>query len=92
MGTSVRREDASANWERLLRRWYDAVTAAGVEYSWDDCVRHYREAALYYLSGAMSLIGSFDTGNERGASLAEAYSTRILEHVVDIGAREVLNG
>lgn len=90
IGTSVRRDDARANWEGLLRRWFDAVTAEGVEYRWDDCLTHYREAALYYLSGAMSLIGSFDTGNERGAALAEAYSTRILEHGVDIDARRVL--
>ena len=51
---------------------------------------HYREAALYYLSGAMSLIGTFDAGNDRGAAMANAYATRILEHVVDIDAGRVL--
>lgn len=91
IGTSVRREDAADNWERLLKRWFDGVTSAGVTYEWRDCLHQYREAALYYLSGAMSLIGSFDTGNERGAALTEAYSTRLLEHVVDIDARRVLD-
>jgi hypothetical protein len=90
VGTSIPRDDAVANWEQLLRRWHTAVVGTGIEYAWDDCLRHYREAAMYYLSGAMSLIGSFDTGNERGAALTAAYSTRILEHCVDIGAREVL--
>lgn len=90
IGTSVNRDDAAANWEQLLRRWYSSIVDAGIAYDWDDCVRHYREAAMYYLSGAMSLIGSFDTGNERGAALTAAYSTRILEHCVDIGARSVL--
>ncbi len=90
IGTSVNREAASANWETLLRRWHTAIVGTGIAYEWDDCVRHYREAAMYYLSGAMSLIGSFDTGNERGAALTAAYSTRILEHCVDIDARSAL--
>ena len=64
---------------------------SGVDgYSFDDALTHYREAALYYLSGAMSLIGTFDAGNDRGAAMAEAYSTRILNHVVDIDAAAVL--
>lgn len=90
VGTSMSIEDGTAHWERLLRRWHDGVSAAGVDYPWDDCVTHYKEAALYYLSGAMSLIGTFDAGNERGAALVHAYSTRILEHVVAINAVEVL--
>ena len=90
VGTSVPHEIASAHWEALLRRWHDAIVAAGIDYSWDDALQHYREATLYYLSGAMSLIGTFDAGNERGAAMVEAYSTRILAHVVDTGAGEVL--
>ena len=90
LGTSVPRDTAAAHWEALLRRWHDGITASGIGYSWDDARLHYREAALYYLSGAMSLIGTFDAGNERGAAMAEAYSTRILNHVVDIDAGEVL--
>ena len=91
IGTSVPTADAAANWEALLRRWHEALAASGVDYAWADCLRHYREAALYYLSGAMSLIGSFDTGNDRGAAMAEAYSTRILQHVIDIEAGQVLD-
>ena len=40
----------------------------------------------------MSLIASFDTGNERGAAMAEAYVTRIFHHVVDTDARVILEG
>ncbi|MFN3255916.1 MAG: phosphotransferase [Ilumatobacter sp.] len=90
IGTSVPTEVASEHWESLLRRWHAAIVAAGIDYSWDDCLHHYREATMYYLSGAMSLIGSFDTGNERGAAMTHAYCTRLLEHVVDIDARCVL--
>ena len=39
----------------------------------------------------MSLIGSFDTGNERGAAMAEAYVTRTFSHIVDIDAVAAFN-
>lgn len=91
IGTSVPQADASAHWRSLLQRWHDRLTTNGVVgYSFDDALLHYREAAMYYVSGAMSLIGSFDTGNERGAAMALAYSTRILNHIIDIGAGSVL--
>ena len=90
VGTSVPQASAVEHWEALLRRWHAGVTDLGVDYAFDDALRAYREAALYYLSGAMALIGTFDTGNERGAKWAEAYATRILNHVVDIDASSVL--
>lgn len=88
--TSVPAEISEQHWEALLRRWHQAITASGIDYSWDDCLSHYREAALYYLSGSMSLIGTMDAGNERGAAMAEAYVTRSFAHVVDCDARSVL--
>ena len=90
VGTSMSIEDGAVHWQRLLRRWHDGIAASGIDYPWDDCLTHYKEAAMYYLSGAMSLIGTFDAGNERGAAMVHAYSTRILEHVADINATEVL--
>ena len=90
VGTSMTKADGAACWERLLHRWHDGVVAAGIDYPWDDCLTHYKEAALYYLSGAMSLVGTFDAGNERGAAMVEAYTTRILEHVAGIDAAAVL--
>ena len=90
IGTSMSIQDGAEHWERLLRRWHAGITAAGIDYPWDDCVAHYKEATMYYLSGAMSLIGTFDAGNERGAALVHAYSTRILEHAANIDAAAVL--
>ena len=90
IGTSVPRDIARDNWESLLLRWHDGISDAGIDYPWEDALAHYREAVLYYLSGAMSLIGTFDAGNDRGAAMAEAYATRILEHAVDTNARQVL--
>ena len=87
MSNSVPTELAAEHWERLLRRWLQRIAELGVTgYGLDDAIRHYRQAALYYLSGAMSLIGTFDSGNERGAAMTEAYTTRSLQHVVDVGA------
>jgi len=90
IGTSMSIDNGSAHWSDLLHRWHEGITATGIDYSWDDCLRHYKEAAMYYLSGAMSLVGTFDAGNERGAAMVHAYSTRILEHVADINATDVL--
>ena len=87
LGNSVPTEIASEHWERLLRGWLDRIADLGVTgYGFDEALTHYRQSALYYLSGAMSLIGTFDSGNERGAAMTEAYTTRSLQHVVDIGA------
>jgi hypothetical protein len=91
IGTSVKADIAANNWEALLRRWHEQVVAAGIDYSWDDALRHYKECALFYLVGAMSLIGTFDSGNERGAAMSEAYTTRIFNHVIDAGTAEVLD-
>ncbi|MEM9036122.1 MAG: phosphotransferase [Actinomycetota bacterium] len=88
---SVPTEIAADQWENLLRRWLDRLGELGVSgYDLDDAIAHYRTAALYLLSGAMSLIGTFDSGNERGAAMTEAYTLRSLNHVVDIDAGAVL--
>lgn len=91
IGTSVGTDIARDNWESLLRLWHTRITDAGIEYRWDDTVTHYRQCTLFYLVGAMSLIGSFDTGNERGAAMTEAYLTRIANHIVDTDAGAVLD-
>ncbi|MEM7288356.1 MAG: phosphotransferase [Actinomycetota bacterium] len=91
IGTSVQQDVAAANWETHRRGWHTQLAAAGGDYSWDDAVGHYQECALYYLVGAMSLIGTFDSGNERGAAMTTAYTTRVCNHVVDAGCAAVLD-
>jgi hypothetical protein len=90
IGNSVPHDIARRHWRELLQRWLDGVVGRGVRYDADEALLHYREAALYYLSGAMSLVGTFDAGNERGDAMIEAYVTRSLNHVVDCGAAQVL--
>ena len=91
IGTSVQHDVAAEHWEALLRRWHTQLVDAGVDYSWDDAVSHYQECALFYLCGAMSLIGTFDSGNERGAAMTAAYTTRVCNHIVDAGCGAVLD-
>lgn len=86
IGTSVPRDVAANNWEDLVRGWHAKLVEAGISYPWDDAVTHYKQWVLYYLVGGMSLIASFDTGNERGAALTEAYLTRIAHHIIDVDA------
>jgi len=86
IGTSVPRELAAENWEKYLRLWLELIQDRNISYSWDEAVSHYRLATLYYTAGGMSLIGSFDTGNKRGAAMAEAYVTRTFSHMVDVDA------
>jgi len=90
IGNSVPREIAAANWKSYIERWLTCLSKHGIKYGLEDAIRGYRQAVLYYTVGAMSLIASFDTGNERGAAMAEAYVTRIFNHVVDINARVIL--
>lgn len=91
IGTSVQQDVAAEHWEALLRRWHTQLVDAGVDYSWDDAVSHYQECALFYLVGAMSLIGTFDSGNERGAAMTTAYTTRVCNHILDAGCGRVLD-
>jgi len=92
VGNSVPQEIAAANWESYIEHWVKALAKNGVHYAFDEAVLHYRQAVLYYTVGAMSLIASFDTGNERGAAMAEAYVTRIFNHVVDVDAQLAIEG
>ena len=91
IGNSVPREIAAGNWQSYIERWLTRISGHGIDYSLEDAIHGYRQAVLYYTVGAMSLIASFDTGNERGAAMAEAYVTRIFNHVIDTDARVVLD-
>jgi hypothetical protein len=91
IGTSLNVADQH-HWERLLRRYHDGLLAAGVAgYPWDRCVDAYHDSLLYLTVGAMSLVGTFDSGNERGAAMAESYTVRMLRHAVDSGAGRLLD-
>ncbi len=76
---------------RLLRRYHAALVALGVEgYSLEDCHRHFLEYTLYYLCAPVSLVATFDTENERGAAMTDAFVTRFFHLAVQSGASRVL--
>lgn len=93
IGSSMEPEHQRVHWERLLRRWHNALGSAGVTgYTWERAVVDYKEGLLSLLSGPMSLVGTFNSGNERGAAMTAAFTTRFFDHALDIDAAAVLDG
>lgn len=75
----------SANWEPLLRRYHERLVEHGVEdYSWEQCLTHYRQNVPYALGAGMALMGAMDIGDGRG--LGEAITLRSLGHIADVDA------
>jgi len=80
---SMNIEDLRQHWEPLLRRYHDGLLAGGVrDYSFDDCVRHYRQTILYPLGQGIALVGALAG---RGG-LADAALLRPLLHCHDLDA------
>ena len=76
-------EDLRASWEPLLRRYHDRLCGQGVrDYTWGECVRHYRQNILYPLGAGIALLGHLDIGDDRG--LGDAIVLRALTHTADL--------
>jgi hypothetical protein len=91
LGNSMEPELQTAHWESILRRYHDGLVAKGVkDYTWEQCLRAYRESVLYYTVGAMSLLGTFDPGNDRGRAMVDAYVRRSFHQLIDSGAASLL--
>ena len=71
-----------AHWQDLLRRYHERLGIDG--YSWEDCVRHYRQNVLFAVGAGMALVGAMAIDDGRG--LGEAVVTRALLHAGDIDA------
>lgn len=81
--------DLRANWESLLRRYHDRLRSRGVDdYSWEECVRHYRQNVLYPLGAGIALLGQLDIGDARG--LGDAIVLRALTHIADLDSLELV--
>lgn len=91
LGGSMEPEDATVNWEPLLRRYHDRLSSQGVAgYSWEECVEHYRVSALYAISPGIAMLGALAEGDERG--VGEATALRALTHVEDLDSFGALDG
>jgi hypothetical protein len=76
----------SRSWEDLLRGYHQTLTAAGVEYSWPDCLAHYRQNVLYSFVPALATLSAVFVEGDRGADLADTIGERILRHAAEIDA------
>lgn len=82
---SMNGDDLSKHWERLLRRYHNRLVAAGVSgYSFEHCLRHYRQSVIYPLGAGMALLGAMNIGDGRG--LGDRIVSRCLRHISEIDA------
>ena len=74
-----------AHWETLVRRYHDRLVERGVkEYSWEQCLEHYRGSVLYGFAPGIAMLGALDATDARG--LGAAIVLRVLHHAADVDA------
>ena len=90
IGASLLPDSRRAHEERLVKRWFDGLVAAGVrDYSWTTCWRDYRKMTF---SGAlMGVAASMLTPQTpRGDDMFFAMTSRHLDQAADLEAAELL--
>jgi hypothetical protein len=90
LSTALPREQRRAEEMRLLRVWYDIVTAGRTGYSWEDAVTDYRRAILFCNLYTVIGIGTLDPSNERGMALMRAWVERRCGAIEDLDAAEMM--
>lgn len=71
----------------LVRMYYDILIENGVGgYSYEQCWREYRRAALYVLVYVVISLGTLDFANERGLALFDAWLRRCTAAIEDLDA------
>jgi aminoglycoside phosphotransferase (APT) family kinase protein len=90
LGCSLRPEDRRAHGEALVRRYHDALTAAGVrDLSWEDCWELYRKRTFGGLT--MSLAASMLVERtDRGDDMFMATFARHAQQAIDLDAASLL--
>jgi hypothetical protein len=87
---SMRADDLSAHWERLLRLYHGSLRLHGVTgYSLDELIDHYRANVFYPLGAGLALLGAMAIGDAR--SLGEEIVARCLRHIEEIDALSVVS-
>jgi aminoglycoside/choline kinase family phosphotransferase len=78
------------NWEALVRRYHQRLRGCGVgDYSWEQCLTHYRQSLLYTLTPGVAMLGAMAiAGDERG--LAESLVLRTVAHAAELDAFSTL--
>ena len=89
LGGSMSASDLASEWERLLRRYHDGLTAGGVAgYSFDECVLHYRQNIIYPLCQGVGLMGPYGDSRGVGQKIVE----RLIGHVIELDSFGALKG
>ncbi|HEX3900707.1 MAG TPA: phosphotransferase [Mycobacteriales bacterium] len=83
---SVDSELLGGHWESLLRRYHARLLENGIaDYTWEQCLLHYRQSLLYTLAPGVAMLGAMAIPNdERG--LADTLVMRTLTHAADLDA------
>lgn len=76
----------SKSWEALVGRYHQRLGERGVaDYSWEQCLTHYRQSLLYTLTPGVAMLGAMAiAGDERG--LAETLVLRTVAHAAELDA------
>ncbi|MBF6600164.1 MAG: phosphotransferase [Dehalococcoidia bacterium] len=75
----------------LLKLYHDTLRAGGVQgYSWEQCLREYRQCTLYLLVYVVISLGTLDFANERGLALFKAWLERATTAIDELHAAELL--
>jgi aminoglycoside/choline kinase family phosphotransferase len=87
---SLEPEVLRKNWEPLVGRYHERLREYGVaEYSWEQCLAHYRQSLLYTFTPGVAMLGAMAiAGDERG--LAESLVLRTLAHATELDAFSTL--
>jgi hypothetical protein len=82
---SVRADDLSAHWQRLLQLYHSTLRLHGVDgYSFDELLDHYRANVFYPLGAGLALLGAMAIDDAR--SLGDEIVARCLRHIEEIDA------
>jgi hypothetical protein len=85
-------DDRRRHGESLLRRYHEALMAAGVQdYSWDAAVTDFRRAVLTQLTIPVVGAANLDPANERGKQLMDALALRNLQALLDYDCAELVH-
>lgn len=89
--TSLSPADRAANEHELVRSYVDTLAAGGVrDYGIDACMRDYRITAMFNWVYTVIVIGSLDTGNERGVALFHEMLGRSTAAIMELEANKVI--
>jgi hypothetical protein len=91
--TSLRSEDRQGRDERLVRRYWDGLVAAGVEgYPWERAWRQYRLGLADQLIVTGSACGQYEFADDRGRRVLATMLRRALRAIDDNAALDLLEG